>query len=283
MILIADSGSTKTEWVVLDAQGDAIDTFITKGFSPNSVSTLFIVNELKNSAPFMKAISFVQKIFFYGTGCSSPETNAIISDALKFFINETEIYIQNDLYASVHATAGSEAAIVCILGTGSNSCYFDGTTVHGDDFSLGYILGDEGSGSFMGKIILRDYFYNNMPDDLHKTFQLKYNLFRNDVIESIYRKERASEFLASFNPFIKEHISHAYCRQIVENSFQLFIKHFVLRFDNVASMPVHFTGSVAYNFKEILTDIVQKNNLQCRKIIASPMGELVKYIKKNLM
>lgn len=282
MILIADSGSTKTEWVLLDITGNKIDQFITKGFSPNSVSSLFIADELKNTSSFMKAIPHTKQIYFYGTGCSSPDTINIISDAIKIFNVQAELHIQNDLYGSVHATAGNEEAIVCILGTGSNSCYFDGEKVYNDDLSIGYILGDEGSGSFMGKQLLKDFFYHSMPQDLHKAFHIKYNLQRNDVIERIYRKERANEFLASFVPFIREHADHTYCKQLIEFSLQQFIEIFILRFENASKLPIHFTGSVAYNFRDVIFPLLEKNHLHPGKIIASPMNDLIEFFQKKI-
>lgn len=282
MILVADSGSTKTDWAVLDQHGDVVDTFITRGFSPNSVSTLFIVDELKRSPQFLKAIAHIHRIYFYGTGCSSPEANKIITDALSFFTSTAHITVQHDLYASVHATAGNEAAIVCILGTGSNACYFDGNTVSGDDFSLGYILGDEGSGSYMGKLLLHDYFYGLLPEELHKAFHIKYNLLRNDVIEKVYRRERANEFLASFNIFIKENITHPYCTSLVHSSFSSFVQYFVLRFAESRQLRIHFTGSVAFTYIDILQAVMAEHKLQCGKVIASPMDDLLVYIKQNL-
>lgn len=281
MILVADSGSTKTEWLVLDGAGDSIDSFFTKGFNPNIVSTLFIVDELKHSASFLKAVQQSEKIFFYGSGCSTPELNTIVHDALRFFNTTADIEIKNDLYASVHATAGNEASIVCILGTGSNSCMYDGNKITGDDYSLGYILGDEGSGSYMGKQLLHDHFYHIMPENIHKAFHIKYNLTRNEVIERMYRKPMPNEFLASFTPFLKEHVLEPYCIALIRNSFSEFIKHFILRFEKAKHLPVHFTGSVAFNFRDILQQTADEYSITTGKIISSPMQELALYIQKN--
>ncbi|MFN0275476.1 MAG: hypothetical protein ACKVPJ_07015 [Chitinophagales bacterium] len=282
MILLADSGSTKTEWLVLDATGDSIDSFYTKGFNPNHVSTMFMVDELKHSTQFMKAVQQTGKIFFYGSGCSTPELNGVVSEAIRFFNSSAIIEIKNDLYASVHATAGNQPAIVCILGTGSNSCFYDGNKVSSDDFSLGYILGDEGSGSFLGKQLIHDHFYHIMPENLHKAFHIKYNISRNEVIERIYRKPMPNEFLASFTPFLKEHIHEEYCLQLVKGTFQSFLQHFVLRFENAKNVPVHFTGSVAANFKDVLSDTANEYEIKIGKILTSPMEELSKYIQKSL-
>jgi N-acetylglucosamine kinase-like BadF-type ATPase len=281
MYLIADSGSTKTEWLLLDSAGDTIDAFFTKGFNPNLISTLSIVDELRKTPAFLNAIAKTKKIFFYGSGCSTNELNAVVYDAFRFFSTTTDIEIRNDLFASVHATAGNEPAIVCILGTGSNSCYYDGETVSGDDFSIGYILGDEGSGSYLGKKLLHDYFYHLMPETLQHAFHEKYHLSREELIEKTLRKPRPNEFLGSFTPFLKEHIETPYCMHLVKESFTEFIRYFVVRFPNYSEVPVHFTGSVAANFTKLLTEVANENSIILGKILASPMEELSKFIRNH--
>ncbi|MBC8172320.1 MAG: N-acetylglucosamine kinase [Chitinophagales bacterium] len=283
MYLIADSGSTKTDWVVLDAQGEVPETFFTKGFNPTIVSTLFIIDALKQSAQFLKAIPATKKIFFYGSGCSTPELNNVIIEAFRLFSPAVEIEIKNDLYASVHATTGNDPAIVCIIGTGSNACSFDGNQVTDDDFSLGYILGDEGSGSYLGKQLLKDFFYDTMPAAVSKAFNDRYHLKRNEVIERIYRRERPNEFLASFVPFIRDHIQNEYCRQMVEDSFDSFIQYFILRFAHAGDVSIHCTGSVGYYFKDIFEICLHKHTLKPGKILVSPMDGLVRYVKKYLI
>jgi len=152
----------------------------------------------------------------------------------------------------VHAVSGDDPGIVCILGTGSNSCYFDGEKVHGETFSIGYILGDEGSGTHLGKQLLRDYFYEILPKALREKFRQSYLLTREEVIEHVYRRPRPNEFIASFIPFLKENISHPYCDEMVRASLREFLKIFVLRFTESTWQPVHFVGSVAWVFSDLL-------------------------------
>lgn len=277
MYLLADSGSTKTEWVLLNDELEIKEKITTSGFNPNIVSTADIINALSKENIFLQHTYNVDKIFFYGAGCSHDAVNEIIKNALLYFFPKTETTIKNDLYAAVYATAGNEPSIVCILGTGSNSCRFDGQNIYEDNYSLGYILGDEGSGSYLGKKLVRDYFYHALPADIHQEFYSRFNLKREDVIEQVYRKSKPNLYLASYVPFLKENIRNSYCSNLVFNAFDEFINYFVMRFTNYNTLRVHFAGSVAFEFSDILISVLEKHHLKTGKIIASPMQNLIQY------
>lgn len=282
MYLLADSGSTKTEWVLLDNDLQITEKKTTSGFNPNMVSTADIINELSGEKIFVQHAHTMHKIFFYGSGCSNDAVNGIIKKALQYFFPEAESTVKNDLYAAVYATAGNDASIVCILGTGSNSCRFDGENIHEDTHSIGYILGDEGSGSYLGKKLLHDFFYDMLPAEMHLKLQSRYKLTRDDVIEQVYRKSKPNLYLASYMPFLKENIHNTYCYNLVFNAFEEFTNYFVLRFANYNKLPVHFAGSVAFEFSDILISVLKKHNLKTGKIIASPMENLIQYTIQQL-
>ena len=280
MILIADSGSTKTDWLLISDNGEQ-QQFYTKGFNPNYTPEDEITSEIKRNNALTESAKKVKQIFFYGSGCSAPPLNAIIEHSLRNFFPDAAMTIQNDLFAAVHAVAGDTPGIVCILGTGSNSCYFDGQNVHGETYSIGYILGDEGSGAYLGRQLLRDYFYEIMPKSLQEDFRKKYLLTREEVIEHVYRRPRPNEFIASFLPFLHENISHPYCADLISVSFHDFLRVFVLRFTESTWQPVHFVGSVAWIFSDILKKECAALSLQTGNILRSPVTGLAAYHSKK--
>lgn len=277
MILIADSGSTRTQWAVINENGERVKDFLTQGFNPNLVSAKQVVHELEQVDFLMEIKDKVSQIFFYGSGCSNEDLNTIISVALESICKSAEISVQNDLYGAVYATTPNEPGIVCVIGTGSNSCYFDGKNITHDDFSLGFILGDEGSGSYFGKKLVHDYYYGRLPFALHDQFEKEYHPVKRQVIEQVYRLPRPNLFLASFSEFILKHEGHEYIRRMITDGFKEFVEYFILRFENYKNMPVHFVGAVAYHFSDVLIEVIEQYEIQAHQILKSPIDNLVNY------
>ncbi len=277
MILIADSGSSKTDWILLDHRLSRSAEFITKGLNPNVITGETIEHEISVSAEIKDARHKVKKLFFYGAGCSNANNIALIETILRKLFPAAVVHVKSDLYAAAYATCGSKTGIVCILGTGSNSCFYDGLKLDGANYNLGYLLGDEGSGYSFGRRLLRDYFYGILPVELKEKFAAQFPISREELIKHIYHEPFPNQYVASFTPFIKENISHPYCSYLVNFGFDEFLKIFVTTLTNYKLWPAHFVGSVAANFKDQLIEGCKNNGISVGTILQSPIEALVQY------
>lgn len=275
MLLIADSGSTKCDWIGSSERGTL--RFSTMGFNPFFHSTELIISEINKNAELINYAERVKNLFFYGSGASSPERVAIIFNALKFVFPNAEIIVNHDMVGSVYATCGSDPGIACIIGTGSNSCYYDGKNISEKVPALGYILGDEGSGTWLGKILLRDYLYHDLPEKLETAFKETFGLSKEDIFDSIYKKAHVNVYLASFAKFLGQFKDDEYVRSIVKNGFDAFIKVHVCKFEEHKTVPVHFVGSVANGFSEILRTCGDSFGITIGKITNEPALGLLEY------
>ncbi len=282
MMLIADSGSTKADWVLIKEGNNIVTTFSTKGLNPNILSDEQIVFELNKEIQLKELHEADINLFFYGAGCSGVNNLKRMQNVLGSFFKFGLIEVRSDMEAAVYATCNDQPAIVAILGTGSNSCLFSEGVIKATEFSLGYILGDEGSGNYFGKILLRDYFYNNLPKDLTLKFIEKFNVTREDVLKRVYKEPFPNEYIASFLPFYAENIEHEYCKNIISNGLTLFLKIYIRRFEEHTNLPVHFVGSVGYYFDSHLKEACSKLNIEVKKVIKKPITQLAQYhIIKN--
>ncbi|MBQ6082917.1 MAG: hypothetical protein IJK92_00975 [Bacteroidales bacterium] len=284
MTLIIDCGSTKAEWVVLDGK-NVIKRFITNGFNPNFTDNEIIrrtVEDAKNTIDNQS----VSKIFFYGSGCGT-ETNqnkVAMIFAMVFKINDIEVY--PDTLGACHALFGRNPGIACILGTGSNACFFDGEKITQGIVSLGFMLGDEGSGCHIGKRIVHDYFLGIMPRDLREKFDEKYHLDRETLLKNVYHGEAPSRYLAEFARFAMENVGNQYVKDVVQDCFEEFIQYSLMVSANDNEIPrsarnysVAFVGSVAFVFQDILLEVLENHGFKCTKILKNPMDGLVEYYK----
>ena len=277
MILVSDSGSTKCDWVLVDKDGSTVNTS-TIGFNPFFHSTEEVRSELTLNSVLMEHKDAVEYVFFYGAGCSHPSRNKIISDAiLAVFPNVRECVVDHDLTGAAIASCGDSEGIACILGTGSNSCYYNGESVFEATPALGFILGDEGSGSYFGKQLLADWLYERMPSDIQKEFGDAYNLNKEEIFDMVYRKPRANVYLASFMKFVSERKSHPYFKQLIYTGLARFIATHVWCYQNFREVPVHFVGSIAYYFREVLEEVAFNHKFTVGKIVKRPREELAKY------
>lgn len=277
MILVADSGSTKCDWIAIDKENNYQNTH-TMGFNPFFHSTELVISKLIENKLFNAIKDSVEEIHFYGAGCSSKDRNEIIKKGLvAYFDKATTVIVDHDLTGAAVATSQREIGISCILGTGSNSCYFDGSSVHEEVPALGYILGDEGSGSFFGKIMLSEWLYKRMPKELAAAFQKKYDLSKEGIFEAVHKKENPNVYLASFMPFVSEHRDHPYFKKMMFDGLSRFAEIHVLCYADYTTVPVNFVGSVAYYFKDVLEEVGRKHNFTVGKIEKRPVEPLAMY------
>ena len=277
MILIADSGSTKTDWCVVE-KGELVQQIFTKGTNPFFQSEEEISNEIATALlPELKADEF-DAIYFYGAGCGFPDKIAIVRSALtKHLKVKGELEVANDMLAAARGLCGRESGIACIMGTGSNSCVYDGQNIVANVSPLGFILGDEGSGACLGKLMVGDLLKNQMTPELKEKFLEQFNLTPADIIDRVYRKPFPNRFLASLSPFLAQNISEPCVHELVLNSFKAFFKRNIMQYDNYQNLKVNFIGSVAYYYKEVLAEAAQAMGIQIGTIIQSPMEGLIKY------
>ena len=273
--LIIDAGSTKTEWVVLD--GERVKDHITLGgFNPNYNDSNVFMDILYKDLP--KDFPAVDAVYYYGSGCGSEANREDVAQYLKVRFKEAQVVkVTHDLMAVCHALLGREKGVACILGTGANSCLYDGNEVIGQGVSLGYLVGDEGSGCYIGRKVARAYFYDLMPLELKLSFEQTYHLEIKDFIYNVYHENLASRYLAQFAKFAGEQQQHPYMRQLVKECFEEFIQHFVLRYQDCHSLPISFVGSVAFYFQELLKECLETKDLRLGIIMQSPMEGLIKY------
>ena len=272
MKLIVDSGSTKTEWVLLNGN-TAIARFYTNGFNPNYSDVMQLDAMIADS----NLPTAIQNIHYYGTGCGNEQNCLMIKDVLQNRFPNAEITVTHDLMAACHALLGHEKGIACILGTGSNACVYDGEKIAERAVSLGYLVGDEGSGMHIGREVVRAYFYGFMPEDLRQQFEETYHLELKDFIERAYHQPQPSKYLASFAKFAGGHQNHPFIHALVRDCFDAFAKAFLLRFTDCQSMKIGFVGSVAFHFHDILKECMQAHGLMIGEVMASPAEGLVQY------
>ncbi|UZR95510.1 N-acetylglucosamine kinase [Chondrinema litorale] len=279
MILIADSGSSKTDWRLIDNTGK-ISQQKSLGLNPYYQSLEEIHQNI--SATFNTSVlEQVNKVFFYGAGCKE-DGKVLMENALKNACNLADIWVGNDLLAAARATCGKELGIACILGTGANSCLYNGEEIIDHIPPLGFILGDEGSGAFLGRELINAFFKRDLPQDLQDRFQKRYNLTEKFVLENVYKKEFPNRFLAKFTRFLHHNISHPYVKQLLYDSFQQFFVKNVKKYKGYQEYPVHFTGSIAFYFNDILRYTASELNITLGKVIESPIAGLSLFHEKDI-
>ena len=276
MIFIIESGSTKSDWVLVSNKSK--QTFYnTIGFNPYFHSAEVVSAEIRKNKDIAGQVSNIKKIFFYGAGCSSQKMNDEIKRGIQAVFKDSEIYVEHDLLACAYATYDGEPGISCIIGTGSNSCYFDGQNLREEVPAIAYVLGDEGSGSFYGKKLLKDYLYNQLPDSIHKDFESQFGNAKADIFENVYMKPHANVYLASFMKFINRHYHHEYVTEMIQHGMNEFIKIHVCCYPEHKSVKTHFIGSISKIFEKELKVAADKHGVILGDIIQKPVDNLVNY------
>lgn len=278
MILIADGGSTKTNWCLINEAGRKIH-FNTEGYNPYFAKQDYIENSLRTTLPDSLDASKLEEIYYYGAGCSTDANKKIVSDAMqKVFVN-AKIYVDHDLLASCRALLGDEPGFAAILGTGTNTCLYDGNAITLNIDSLGYFLGDEGSGSYIGKRLLADYMKGFMPKGLSESFFNIYGLSSEDIFDNIYNKPLPNRFCASFSKFLYDFKTtyQEYTEDVVDTAFTAFFEKLVIHYPNYNKHLLNVVGSVGYSFRDRLSVVADKYEMGVGKIIRSPIDDLVEY------
>ena len=279
-MLIADSGSTKTQWCLV--QGTKKTRIATQGLSPYFLKQEEVEQILhKELMPKLRK-RFPEQIHFYGTGCSNPENVKLMKKALKNVFPKAKVSVDHDLMGAARALCGHEKGVACILGTGSNSCFYNGKKIMKNSPGLGYALGDEGSGAYLGKKVLQHYLYDTFDPDLMDRFRMKYNIGINDVLDSVYKKPFPNRYLAQFTTFLVENRGHFMVENIIEDGLNDFFFNHIYKYRESWSLPIHFTGSVAYGFKDVLKTLCASYELTLGKVLKTPLDGLVEFHTKQI-
>jgi len=280
MILVADSGSTKTEWKVLK-DGIAEESVFSSGINPFFLTSediyLLFKKELDNFSGYQFDI-----IYFYGTGCNSEAKNNTVKNALCRFFSCNKILIGTDLLGAARSLCQNSKGIACIMGTGSNSCYYDGRVIVSNVAPLGYILGDEGGGAVIGRKLISAVLKKQVPQPVIDLFTDTYKISPAEILERVYMKPFPNRFLGQFAKFVSSNIQIPELQEIVTTSFKEFIKRNVLQYPESGILPIHFTGSIAIYFRGFLEELLRKYSLNPGIFTLSPMENLIKYHIQNL-
>ncbi|MFK8009825.1 MAG: hypothetical protein AB8H03_25955 [Saprospiraceae bacterium] len=279
MILIADSGSTKADWKTIHASGEVTDQS-TRGFNPFIQNTEAIEAGLMEDFDKSLEKSKAKAVYYYGAGCSDDYRNSIVENALQKIFPNAKITVNHDLLASARALCGTEPGVACILGTGSNSCLYNGIEITDNVKNIGFLVGDEGSGSHIGKELLRGYFYREMPKDILTDFEKSFPEGQRGILDRIYDNPKPNVYLASFSKFLSSHQGHPYIQHLVFKSFDEFVRRHVLKYDGCQNLKINFVGSVAYYFKDILEIVLASYDLELGNIIKKPIDRLVEFHQK---
>ncbi len=276
--LIADSGATKAEWCLLN--NGKKKTIFTQGISPYFLNTEQIISLLtKELIPKIKNVS-IDEVYYYGTGCANPENAKSVKKAIhKTIPGAKKIEVTHDLMAAARALCGKEKGIACILGTGSNSCFYNGKKIVKNSPGLGYVLGDEGSGAYLGKKVIQYYLYNTFDEELKGRFENTYSTSSVEILENVYKKPLPNRYLAGFTKFLADNRGHYMIENIIEDGLNDFFFSHLCKYRETWTLPISFAGSVAFGFKDVLQQLCDSYEFELGKILKNPMDGLVAYHK----
>jgi|TARA_B110000503_G_scaffold34418_1_gene56027 N-acetylglucosamine kinase-like BadF-type ATPase len=281
MTLIADGGSTKCDWILLDHKGEVLVRTRTRGLNPAVIPFDELIARINENPELTGIFDTVEHLDFYGAGAGTKTPNEILTKVLKGLFVEAQVTVNEDLLAAVYA-ATNEPGIVCILGTGSNSCYFDGEKIHNIVPSLGYILMDEASGNYFGKRLIRDYYYQKMPEPIMRSFEKRFNLDADEIKLNLYQRANPNTYLASFAEFIfTAQEVNGYFYQLISDGMKRFIEYRVLCYKEAQNVPIHFIGSIAHFSEEMIRNAMMPYQLTLGKIIRRPIDGLVDYYRAH--
>lgn len=282
MIAIVDGGSTKCDWVILENLGKISQKTESIGFNPNIINADLIPQEIEKNPHLFLIKNQLDYIYFYGSGCGTIENALLVETQLQKVFPYAKVTVKEDLTAAAYAAYNGKPAIVCILGTGSNSCYFDGESIRRDLPSLGFLIGDEGSGSALGKHLVRRFFMKKLPQDLHQEFVETYHLTIEDAIKNMYHNPRANAYLAEFNKFVVQRKQHPYFQNMVFDEMKNFFEYQVLPYEEAREAEINFIGSIAYYYEDVLRAAAAELNLTVGHIVQKPIESLVEFHKKYI-
>jgi len=278
MKLLVDSGSTKADWIAIDDNGKVLFTTQTLGLNPEVLVKEEIISRLDEKFDISHNKDKATHLYFYGAGCGTDRMKTYLADVFKVYFKNAEVSVHEDTYAAVYATTPkNESAIVCILGTGSNCSYFDGTVLHQKVQSLGYIAMDDCSGNRFGRHLLRGYYFNQMPTELAKEFEEEYNVEPDYIKQNLYKEPNPNAYLATFAKFLIKHKDSDFCKKYINMEMEEFVENYIKQFPNYKEVPVHFIGSIAFYLKEELNQVLQKHEIEMGNVLRRPIDGLIEY------
>ncbi len=277
MILIADGGSTKADWIALDDEKKELFRVRTRGLNPAVLQKDILYDRVINNFQLTQFKNKVKEIYFYGAGCGTKKPTQKLTDVFESIFTKAKVVVEEDMIAAVYATSAGKEAIVCILGTGSNSCYYDGKKAHVNVVSLGYILMDEASGNYFGKRLIQDYYYKKMPTELAEKFGTNYDMNSDEIKRNLYQEDSPNAYLGRFAEFMFEFKKNDYIHNILEEGFSTFFEHRILPYEKVTEVPIYFIGSIAFYFESILQEVADKYGLKISGILQRPIDNLIAY------
>lgn len=278
MILIADSGATKSDWIALNAKGNEAFVTQTLGLSPEVLTREVIEDRLANNFELSKNKDKITHLYFYGAGCGTNRMKSFLKEIFTVFFPNAEVEVKEDTFAAIYSTTKvGVQGIVCILGTGSNCSYYDGHQMFQKVVSLGYIPMDDGSGNFFGRKLIRDFYFHKMPQDLGFKFAKEYDLDPDVIKDNLYKQPNPNTYLATFARFLIENKDHPYCKGVIDKGFQQFVNNYIMQFELATKVPIHFVGSIAHFLREELTTVIERNDLILGVIRQRPIEGLVEF------
>lgn len=276
MMLIADSGSTKADWMVLDGSNEH-RIINTQGFNPFLHTSEFIEITLRGTLARELMVDQVEEVVYYGAGCSDDYRCEIVAKALRQLFPQAKVAVEHDLLASARAVCGHTPGIACILGTGSNSCTYDGKKVTDNVTNLGHLLGDEGSGMHLGKLLIQSYFYREMPADFIPHFEGYLGNNKRSILNAIYDGGKANVYLASHAKFLSKHKENPFIKGLIKTAFNEFIQRHIKKYEGHSELPVSFVGSIAFHFQDILKEVLSENGLTFGRVVRKPIDALAEF------
>jgi len=277
MILVADSGSSQSDWMLALPDGERL-AFTTKGLNPFFVNEKEIAKVIQNAEEITPYADRVTEVYFFGSGCTSPDRREMVSNALSQLFTQAFISVETDLVGAAYATCGSRKGYIATLGTGSDVSFFDGEEVLPTRQGIGYVLGDEGSGVWFGKQLVTKFLYDTMPADLMAAFRAKYRINKEIVIKNVYQRAFPNAYLASFTVFLSDHMDHPYVDELIKAGFREFMHTNIKLFPDYRDYVCHFVGSVAFYFIEQLREVCEQQGVKIGKVLRRPIEELFHYI-----
>ena len=278
--LIADSGATKCEWCLL--QGNERTTVITTGINPYFLSKQKIIELLQIELLPQLPLSSLEEVFFYGAGLGNEGNRKTVEAVLKEIFVKTKVAVETDMVAAARAACGKNKGIVCILGTGSNSCYYNGKKIVENIAGIGFILGDEGSGAYLGKKAVQHYLYNIFDEDLRARFDAQFITTPKEILENVYSKPLPNRYLASFTIFLAQNRGHYMIENILEDGLNDFFFQHLCKFKESWQLPIHFVGGVAFVFADILKDLCKAYQFELGTVMKNPMEGLVHFHQNKI-
>ncbi len=282
MKLLVDSGSTKADWIAIDDNGKVLFTTQTLGLNPEVLEKEEVIERLEDKFDIAQNKNKATSLCFYGAGCGTDRMKFFLTSIFEEYFPNAKVAVYEDTYAAVFATTPKdEKAIVCILGTGSNCSYFDGSMLFQKVQSLGYIAMDDGSGNRFGRHLLRGYYFNKMPKELALEFEEEYNVEADYIKANLYKEPNPNAYLATFAKFIIKHKENEFCKKIIKKELKSFAKNYIMQFENCQEVPVHFVGSIAFYLKDELEIVLNKYNIKMGNVLRRPIDGLIAYHALN--